>query len=181
MAAPLSKAPPPPPTAEMRAHRRKQSRMVWTTIGILFLAFVAWQAYDYVASTSDRAQLQLQAAIKLITPGRYEEAVAKLTDVIHADPASSNAYLQRGFANQNLGALDKALDDFQKALLLNPNLVQAHTERAEIYRRQGDPKNALQELNKVIEATPTMDAYSTRALMYAELGQHDKAVSDFTW
>jgi tetratricopeptide (TPR) repeat protein len=181
MAGPLSKAPPPRPTAEKRAQRRKQRRMVWTALAALFLAVVAWQIYEYVDSASERAQLQLPAAISLLTPGRYEEAVVKLTEVINADPGSWNAYLQRGIANQNLGALDKAVDDFHKALLLNPNLSQAHTELAEIYRRKGDPKSALQELNKVIEAAPTMDAYSTRALVHAELEQHDEAVADFTW
>ncbi len=33
----------------------------------------------------------------------------------------------------------------------------------------------------MIEQQPTTDAYSTRALVRAEVGQHEGAIADFSW
>jgi tetratricopeptide (TPR) repeat protein len=118
MAGPLSKAPPPSPTAELRAQRRTRRRLVCGTFFGLILLVGVWQVYEYIASAPPRAEEQVLAA---------------------------------------------------------------RTGRADIYRRKKDPQRALEELNKVIETKPTMEAYSTRALIYAELGRHEEAIADFTW
>ncbi|MEO5926913.1 MAG: tetratricopeptide repeat protein [Bryobacteraceae bacterium] len=181
MAGPLSKAPPPPPTAAQRAHRRRQKRLVFGTLGGFLLLLVAWETYDYVASAPERAELQVQAGAKLLIPGHYEEALGILTKAMELDPNSWNAYLNRGLAKQNLGQLDAALTDFQHALLLKPDLLQARTARASIYLAKGDSQHAVEELTKVIDLQPSVDAYTNRATAYAQIGQHELAIQDFTW
>ncbi len=181
MAEPLSKAPPPPPTAEQRAQRQKQKRLVLAALGILFALVVAWQVYEYVASAPQRAEALVQEGRMSLSPGHYEQAIEMFGKALEIDANSWNAYLQRGIAQQNLKLFDPALDDFQKALLLKPDLLEARTARGEIFRQKGDLPHAIEELNKVIELKPTVEAHNTRGMAYAELGQHDKAVVDFTW
>jgi tetratricopeptide (TPR) repeat protein len=181
MAAPLSNAPPPPPTAEQRAQRRRQKRLVGGTLLGILVAIATWQVFDYMASAPERAEEQVQAGMEMLTPGRYEQAVAQFTQALETDPRSWNAYLRRGIAKQNLAQPDEALADFERALRINPDLLEARTARAEIYRQKGDPIHAIEELTKVIELKPSVEAHNSRALAYAELGQHEKAIPDFTW
>jgi tetratricopeptide (TPR) repeat protein len=164
-----------------RAQRRRQKRLVFGTLGTLLLALFSWQVYEYISSAPQRAAAQVQAAMSMLTPGRYEQAVTQFSEALQTDPTSWNAYLQRGVAKQNLGMLDEALEDYRNALVLKPDLLQARTERAEIYRQKGEQRHAVEELSKVIELNPTIEAYSTRALIYAEMGQHEQAIPDFTW
>ena len=181
MSGPLSKAPPPPPTPAQRAQRRRQIRLVLGTLVGIVVVVASWQVFEYIDSAPERAEQQVNAGIAMLTPGRYGEAVQQFTEALQLNSASWNAYLQRGVAKQNLGQLDAALDDYQKALLLKPDLLKARTERAEIYRRKGDSRNALEELTKVIEIEPTTEAYTTRGLVRADLGQHQEAIADFSW
>jgi tetratricopeptide (TPR) repeat protein len=181
MVAPLSKAPPPPLTAEQRAQRLKQKRLVLSTLGVVFVLAAAWQVYEYAATAPQRAEEQVQEGRKSLSPGHYEQAIQLFGQALETDPNSWNAYLQRGMAKQGLSLLEDALADFQKALLLKPDLVEARVARANIFRQKGDVAHAIEELTKVIESKPTIDAHASRGLAYAELGQHDKAIPDFTW
>jgi len=181
MAAPLSNAPPPPPNAEQRAQRRKQRRLVWGTVAGMLLLVVAWQVYQYIASAPQRAEQQVQAGVRLLSPGHYEDAIVQFGEALEKNPNSWNAYFQRGIAKQNLGSLDAALSDFQVALQLKPDLLDARTARAEIFRQKGDRPHAIEELSAVIAQKPTVEAHNSRGLAYAELGRHAEAIPDFTW
>lgn len=181
MSAPLSKAPPPPPTAEQRAQRLKQRRLIVSWVAVLLIGGLAWEVYDYYASAAQRAEEQVREAAKLLSPGNYERAMPQLDQALKTDPTSWNAYLQRGLAKQSLEKLDEALSDFDHALALKPDLVEALTGRAEIFRRQGNPQRSLEELNKAIELKPDLTAHYSRGAIYAELGRHDDALAEFTW
>ncbi|MEI9814586.1 MAG: tetratricopeptide repeat protein [Acidobacteriota bacterium] len=177
----LSKAAPPPPSPQARAQRRKQWLLVTITLGgVLGLAGL-WQAYEYIASAPERAEAQVQAGIKNLSPGRYEQAIPLFDEALSIDPNSSSAYFQRAVANQNLERFDAALADYQAAIQLRPDLIEAMTARAAIYGQKGDLKKSVEELSKVIDRKPTVDAYFQRASNYASLGEHQKAVEDFTW
>jgi tetratricopeptide (TPR) repeat protein len=163
------------------AHRRKQKRLVFgLLLGILGLAG-AWQVYSYIGSAPERAAREMDAGMKLMHPGTYDEAIVKFTAALEIEPNSWNAYQQRGLANMNVNRPDAALADLQTALQLKPNLLDALVARATIYGDQGDRQHAVQELSKVIDLQPSQDARYRRGSFYAELGQHEQAIADFTW
>ena len=142
---------------------------------------LSWEVYDYYASAAARAEEQVREAAKLLSPGNYERAVPRLDQAVETDPTSWNAYFQRGLAKQNLDKLDDALADFDHALALKPDLVEALTARAEILRRQGNLKRAMEELTKALEFKADLTAHYSRGSIYSELGQHQEALADFTW
>ncbi len=53
---------------------------------------------------------------------RYEAAIDRYTQIIHRDPNNSWAYLNRSFAFQALGELDKAQADLQRAREIDPSI-----------------------------------------------------------
>jgi tetratricopeptide (TPR) repeat protein len=165
----------------MRAQRRKQTRLVGGTVSVILLALVVWQGYEYVASAPERAEARVQAGIKFMSPGHYEEAAVQFSEALETDPNSWNGYLQRGLAKQNMSRPDDAMADLQAALRIKPDLPEARAALAGMYGDKGDFPQEIEELTKAIELKPTVDAYSRRALAHAELGQHEAAIADFTW
>jgi tetratricopeptide (TPR) repeat protein len=149
-------------------------------LGILALVG-AWQGYQYFNTAPQRAEAKVQAGILNLAPGKYDQAIPFFDEALAIDPNSWNAYLYRGIANQNLGKLDDALGDFQVAAQLKPDLLAAVTARAGIYVDKGDHKRAVEELSKVIQLKPSVDAHYRRGTAYALLGEQQKAIEDFTW
>ena len=181
MSAPLTKAAPAPLTPQQKAQRRKQKRLVFGTLLGLLVAVGAWQGVVYFLSAPERSDVALQAGIKNLSPGKYDQAVAQLTQALEIDPNSWNAYYQRGIAKQNLGALDDALADYQSALQIKGDLLEARIARAGIYGEKGDHRHSIDELTRIISQKATVDAYYRRGTDYQELGQHEQAIADFTW
>jgi Tfp pilus assembly protein PilF len=55
--------------------------------------------------------------------GRYEEAIADMSQSIKLDPKDTLAYVLRGLVYQSDGKEDLAFDDFSYAIKLNPTLA----------------------------------------------------------
>jgi tetratricopeptide (TPR) repeat protein len=181
MAEPLSKAAPPPPTPAQLAQRRKQLRLVLGTLFGILLLGAAWQGYQYMSSAPERADAKVREGIANLSPGKYERAIPLFDEALAILPSSSGAYYHRGLAKQNLGRLDEALADFERAQQLKPDMVEALTASAGIYALKGDHTKAISELTKLIDLTPNVDARFQRGTTYFAVGQHDKAIEDFTW
>ena len=60
-------------------------------------------------------------------------------------------HFKKGFAYQNQGDLDKALQEYQKALQLNPNYTQVYTNVGTVHLKKKDYHKAIQQFKKVIE------------------------------
>ena len=60
-------------------------------------------------------------------------------------------HFKKGFVYQDQGNLDKALEEYQKALKLNPNYVKVYTNVGTIYLERKDYDQAIQQFKKVIE------------------------------
>jgi tetratricopeptide (TPR) repeat protein len=156
-------------------------RLILGTVSGLLAALVAWQGYEYVASAQDRAENQVQAGVKLLNAGLFDQSIPKFNSALQANPNSWNAYFQRGVAKQSLNAVDDALSDYQAALKLKPDLFAARTASAGIFNQKGDSLRAVAELTKVIDGRPGVDAYYRRGLALVDLGRHEEAIRDFSW
>ncbi len=170
-----------PSSPQALAQRRKQKRLILSALAVVVIAVGAWQAYAYIASAPQRAEAKVQEGIKNLAPNRYQLAIQQFDAALSIDSNSWNAYYQRAIANQGLGKLDAALEDYQAALQLNPNLVEAATARASIFADKGDVRRSVEELTKVIDRKPNVEARYRRGDGYATLKEYDKAIEDFTW
>jgi len=69
-------------------------------------------------------------------------------------------YFFSGFDKTKISDWKGALQDFNKAIELNPNFEEAYVGRAIVMMHMGDNKGALLELNKAINLNPNLsDAY----------------------
>jgi tetratricopeptide (TPR) repeat protein len=95
-------------------------------------------------------------------------------------PIHAYDYLDRGFIYSQKGQYDKAISDYNKALEINPNYVEAYNNRANIYYKQGQYDKAISDYNKAIEINTSFSyAYNNRGNVYSMIGQYDKACPDY--
>ena len=85
-------------------------------------------------------------------------------------------HFKKGFAYQNQGNLDKALEEYGKAIQLNPNYGKVYTNIGTVYLERQDYDQAIQQFKKVIE----LNYYDTKAhynlgLAYLYKGEKDMA------
>jgi tetratricopeptide (TPR) repeat protein len=158
---------------------RKQKRLLLAACGGMVALGAGWSVYDYLASAPERAAKQLQAGMKLMEPGHYQDAIASFTRAIAIWPQLADAYFQRGVAYQNLNQIDQAMADLDQAVEHNPALAHAYNTQGAIYRSRGDFPRAMRAFAKAIEIAPDADAYFERGQTYESLGEHLKAVEDF--
>jgi tetratricopeptide (TPR) repeat protein len=160
--------------------KRKQRRLIRITLGVLILLGGAYYAYDYAASAPQRAQAELRKGIARMSPSSYGEAIVAFDKAIAIQPELAEAWLNRGIAQHNSSQREAALSDLQHALDLNPSLTRAHDERGQIYVENKDYAKAMLEFNESLKVNPTLDGYYHRAQTYALMGEHEKAIADYT-
>jgi tetratricopeptide (TPR) repeat protein len=98
------------------------------------------------------------------------------TDIIVA-----GAYTNRGNALRDGGEMDRALQDFNKAIGLDSKLAAAFAGRAAVFVAKGQFDFAILDFNQAIKLNPkNVDTYYfNRGTTYSLQGQYDKAVQDF--
>jgi len=146
----------------------------------------------------DFEQIHHQYAIKKATvklyPGLIERAQSCIMEAnlemssiycnqaIELRPYGSEAYATRAVINRELGDIESALKDFNKAISLNENFVEAYFHRGNLYSlKMGRADLAVKDYSKVIELEPNnYSAYSYRAMMYyTYLNEADLALKDY--
>jgi tetratricopeptide (TPR) repeat protein len=96
------------------------------------------------------------------------------------DNVKSGTYLSRGRAYEGKGDLDKALEDLNKAIKLEPKSVYAYQNRANLHKKRKEPDEAVADYSKAIKVNPKFPyAYQGRGLLLLRQGKDAEAESDF--
>jgi len=167
------------PSAQAVAHRRRQVRLLSYTFALIVLGCIGYYGYDYFANAPVRAREAFDQGMTNMRPGAYSDAIDLFTRSIDISPTIPDAFLNRGIALHTTGQRDAALEDLARAIEFDPNLTAAYDERGRIYLENKDPERAVKEFSKSIQIRPTTDGYYQRGLLYASLGQHQKAIDDY--
>jgi tetratricopeptide (TPR) repeat protein len=74
-----------------------------------------------------------------------------------------------------------AMEDYNRALQLNPDYAEALNGRGEIYLNVSDYTDAEKEFSKAIWVNPKYEkAYINRGRLYKTMGYYDRAIPDWT-
>lgn len=97
-------------------------------------------------------------------------------------------YNMRGVGHRYLGnkhadldEYDRAIQDFGKAIALDPSYAEAYYNRGVLYWREfGNHYRAIRDLTRVIELAPHWaEAHFNRGLAYKLHGDRSQAIADF--
>lgn len=113
----------------------------------------------------------------------YDKAIETFTAAINLAPDYARAYDFRGDAYMSKGEPDRAIEDYSKAISLNPD----YPDYADVYHNRGIAylkkkkfEKAIEDFNKAISLKPDYGAvYGARGAAYKNLKQIDKASADF--
>jgi tetratricopeptide (TPR) repeat protein len=117
--------------------------------------------------------------------GAVNRGIADLTRSLTLEPLA-NAYVYRGEAYYSLGEYGEALNDFDRARILNPNnpVVRSAYETISSAAAEHDYGWAITKYTEVLQRNPDdPDAYFHRGLAYrrrGKLGDNDLAIADFS-
>jgi protein O-mannosyl-transferase len=92
----------------------------------------------------------------------------------------ATAYSNRALVYSEIGQYDKALDDINKALAIDPLSYGDYNNRGRSYFGKGLIDTAIEDFGKAISINPNYDkAYYNRGFAYTEKKQYDKAIEDY--
>ncbi len=128
----------------------------------------------------DAASTHLKQGQRLSSQGDLTRAISSYNEAIKLRPTWAEAYLQRGYAQRMKGALDEAINDFDKATALdarttrnNRNVAETYTNRGQIRRNRLEVDNALSDFDKAI------NIYDGESQFYFNRGQARLLNEDF--
>ena len=122
----------------------------------------------------------------MIHKGKYENAIEDLNRALDLNQGSNDTkfdnkvYVNRGAAYQKLLEFDAALNDYSKAIQLNPNNPNVFLYRGFLYYQNEEYESAIIDFNTVIDLDPHNPfAYYNRGMIYTKLQKEDEACDDF--
>ena len=118
--------------------------------------------------TSAAPDLSIEACTALIQSGT--EMIENL----------SAAFYNRGNAHRQKDELDRAIQDYDRALELNPGNANALDNRGLAYTLKGDYVHAISDLDDALRSNPgNVTALANRGAAYTRTGDFLRAISDY--
>jgi len=106
---------------------------------------------SYETESIRPALRSISQAKQLMAKGKYESAIAKITDALSKNPDTFILYYHRAVAYEKAGDSDKALQDYEKSAALKPDFLLALSSTGDIYARRGEFQPAASYYRKVFE------------------------------
>lgn len=111
---------------------------------------------DALASitSSSVSQKKYHESSVLIREEKYSDAIKLLTELKEEDPDNPRYHYKLGEAYYGLGDLEKAIQEEQEAIRINPEMSLAYIILGQVYEQQGNTENALLMFSKAVELDP---------------------------
>ena len=162
----------------------------------------AWTELDYtdrakdellaVTSLADRSSLSPKDtlyldAIRATVRRKFDDAVKAYTEIARLLPDESGVYVDLGYAYENNGDPDHALENYLKAIKLNQGqYATAYLRTGIIYNRKGDVAKAhkmFDEAERLYKAATNNEGlnevHRQRGILFRNNGDYDKAKAQF--
>lgn len=135
---------------------------------------------DPQEGVEDPFQEAFAQAVDAMNDNEYEQAIEHLGKCLTMREDDPHLFIMRGMANAKLLRKQQALEDYTKAIILAPDLSDAHLARADFYMAYSEYRDALTDMCKAIEVNPTdRVGYIRRGLLFMDLNRYSEAVRDF--
>jgi len=156
-----------------------------------FNGFIFYEQKDYekaideflkaLSFQKDFKEALLYLACSYQNKGEYEKALDTYTKIIEIDPNNYDVWKNRGRINRGIKKdIDAALNDFNKAIAIRPDLSGALEDRGDLYHNQGKYREAVDDFTAAINLKPDAVYYYKRGLAYANLFDRDNGIKDYT-
>ena len=138
--------------------------------------------YDQLINAANPDALNLfRRAAALDAVGLTDKALTDYSDAIKLDPNASLAFLNRGvLLATRKRAYDRAIQDFDRVLVLEPDNVDALIRRGDAFVQLGDFGRGMGDLDRAVSMAPENPlAYLMRGLAYGRRGNAIAALQNY--
>jgi tetratricopeptide (TPR) repeat protein len=127
-------------------------------------------------------QLQ-ESAAKKSEQNDFAGAISDYTAALKLDPKNIELYEKRAYLYNLTNDYKNAVASLDQAIKINPNVYHLHASRAASRIAMADFKGGIADLTMEFRLHPSQDLsglYAIRARAYQSIGEHQKAIADFT-
>lgn len=111
---------------------------------------------------------------------RLRSCTGVIDDTSRIGDIRAEAYLNRGIAHEELGQIQRAIEDYTQGLKLNPDYRALYNRRGLAYYDEDKRDLAIADFSQAIRLDPKdTEALIYRGLAYAAQDDHDKAILDY--
>ena len=111
--------------------------------------------------------------------GKNELAVELISKAISVNPSSS-MYCNLGYALNDQGKLDAAVESYRKALAIKPDFVEVHSNLGIALQQQGKLDAAIESYQKAVSIKPDFaEVHSNLGIALQQQGKLDAAVESY--
>jgi len=135
---------------------------------------------QYALDIKKTAASYYQHAVMYDSLKNYVEAEKEYKNSKYFDSKYIPAYVGLAIVQVKLNKANEGLTTCETALTKDPNNNNVYWARSMVYVAKKDYQNALNDITKVILASPTVFNYKLRGSIYYKLGQFQNAVNDYT-
>ena len=116
--------------------------------------------------------------------GNPDARIVACTALIQEGPPTTGdrsiIFVNRGTAYYEKGDYDRAIQDYNEAIRLNPKETLSHVARGDAYKKKGDFDRAIQDFDEAIHLNSNdTNAYNDRGVACAKKGDYDRAIRDY--
>ncbi len=113
--------------------------------------------------------------------GIWKDSITLWSEVLKNFPKSPHAYNQRGLGYLERERYIEAIDDFTRAININPDFVGSYNNRGIAYRALGRYGLAYNDFSDAVMLDSNfVDAYYNRGNLYMKIGEYDSAIDDYS-
>lgn len=152
--------------------------------GFIFTLSVAAMALCAAVAVGPAQAQQINAdlkeALEYHHAGRLKDAVEIYTEVLEKNPSVVEALNWRAMANIDLGELDAALADLNKAIQLSPGYADAYNNRGEVYRQKQMSRQAMDDYRRATQIEKNFpEPHYNIALILEHEKNYDAAINEY--
>ena len=110
----------------------------------------------------------------------WQDGLTLWSKTVKSSPNSSIAHGSLGHAYQELGRLDEAVEEYQRAIAIYPDDYKAHYNLGVVYDQQGLFDKAVPSYQRAIQINPAYpNAHYNLGIIYQKQGMVEKAIGHF--
>ena len=158
--------------------------IVRTLIPLVILLLLISVLFSGCVGTQWNASDWLEKGNQYANEGMYKSAVDAYNQSLQLDARNSKVLTYRGVALEHMGSYDAAMQDFERALSINPNESGAWQGKAATYIDTNEYRQAVKAADRAIELAKTPsdkaeNAYLLRGFALNRLEDYENALQAF--
>ena len=102
--------------------------------------------------------------------GNFALALADLNEAVRLSPLDYQAWITRARTHQTMENIDRAIDDFTKAIELAPHSFDGHYNRGLLYMKKGSKSEAASDFEWILKNAPFQEEKEEAIALLRKLG-----------